>query len=597
MSRPVVMIVDPQAESRRALSVGLTEAGYEVVPVGRAADAVRFAAALEPWMVVMASELLLDASEGAELLELARATPTPILAVGRSQREASQLPDEVLFVSRAELGEGDLLARLRLLMLGRELGVEPNLHANSLVGDLGRKPFFELIPALVETRFTGQLQTRYGSIALQAGEPVAARTRRAAGLKAFCRLARHGEGPFRVFPDPTRIRRNLHLGSDELLARAVEDCLADFPDLRSWVCPQAGANVLERQLEPAEMEILVALHSLSALGELLDALTETDSRLIAALRRLESSGLLLLSDPEPTVAVVTDSTADLPKELAAAHRIHVVPLTVTFGDKVFLDGIDLSNSEFYELLQSSGDHPFTTPPSPQEFSALYAQLTGEKEVVSVHISSKLSETFRHSWMAAKGMLPVASTPSQRLQIQTVDSAQVTIGLGLQSLFAARMVERGLSAVEVAERLRGMVERMPTLFVVDTLEYLVRGGRIGRARALVGKLLGIKPVLGVVGGEIVAVDRGRGNRAAIERMMQRLIEATDPDLPTIVGVAHAAAPVWGDLLREHIEAQFKVQELIVGEMGPVVGAHVGPGAVGAVLFQPLEDEVEMLAPLR
>jgi len=165
-----------------------------------------------------------------------------------------------------------------------------------------------------------------------------------------------------------------------------------------------------------------------------------------------------------------------------------------------------------------------------------------------------------------------------------------------ALFAARMARRGLPAAEIARRIEAMRERVHVLFVVDTLDYLARGGRIGKAQALLGGLLGIKPILGVAGGEVVPVERVRGGRAAHPRLIELFRERVKAGRPVVVGVAHARAPVWADRLRAAIEKSFRVGELVMTEIGPVVGTHAGPGLVGAAMFQPGAEELDLIAPL-
>ncbi|MCL4838231.1 MAG: DegV family protein, partial [Thermoanaerobaculia bacterium] len=194
-------------------------------------------------------------------------------------------------------------------------------------------------------------------------------------------------------------------------------------------------------------------------------------------------------------------------------------------------------------------------------------------------------------------LAVARGDGSRPHLAACDSRSVSVGLGLQALFAARLAARGAGVGEIVERVGSMRERIHVLFVVDTLEYLARGGRIGRARALVGGLLGIKPILGVVDGEVAAVERVRGGRRAHPRMLELFEQRVDRARPVIAAVAHANAPMWADRLRALLESALDVRELLVAEIGPVVGTHAGPGTVGAALFQPADEaELARLAPL-
>jgi DegV family protein with EDD domain len=293
---------------------------------------------------------------------------------------------------------------------------------------------------------------------------------------------------------------------------------------------------------------------------------------------------------------VTDSTCDLPPEVARAHGIHVVPVLVLFGDRVYHDGVDLKAKEFYELLEKGPVHPRTNPTPKADFEDVYRTLAPQKDIVSVHVSEKLSQTVVNAREAAEEGLPVYQQlrgEAERVTLRVVDTRSVSLGLGMMALFAARMARRGIEPESIVDRLEGMRERMQVLFVVDTLEYLARGGRIGKARALMGNLLGIKPILGVVDGEVVPVDRVRGGRAAHPKLVDLLREKVDPSRPVMATIAHAKAPVWADRLRGLLEKSFQVQEILIGEMGPVVAANAGPGTVGVALFQPTEEEMVLI----
>jgi DegV family protein with EDD domain len=293
---------------------------------------------------------------------------------------------------------------------------------------------------------------------------------------------------------------------------------------------------------------------------------------------------------------VTDSTSDLPDRLARDSGIRVVPLTVRFGHRTYKDGIDITPREFYDLLESESTPPATSPPAQDELLEVYRQLVPERDVISVHLSSDLSETVKNAEEAASANareLQGLREGGDPVRVAVIDSRQVSLGLGLLALFAARMARRGLAAEEIGPRLQAMAERVHVLFVVDTLEYLARHGRIGKAKAWVGQLVGIKPILGVREGEVALVDRVRGGRAAHPRMIELFKKQLQSDRPLVGAVAHAKAPVWADRLKSLIEKEFRVAELHVAEMGPVVGTHAGPGTVGAALFQPTDEEMELL----
>jgi len=293
---------------------------------------------------------------------------------------------------------------------------------------------------------------------------------------------------------------------------------------------------------------------------------------------------------------VTDSTADLPAHVARAHGIEVMPLWIRFGSSNYRDGIDLSPHSFYELLEKRADHPTTEPPSDEDFAKVYTDLAG-REVLSLHVSRRMSETLeraRRGAHHASEQLDPGVRGETRFEV--VDSEAVSLVLGFQAIFAARMAARGLGLDDIVRRLAAIRPRLQALFVVDTLEYLVRGGRIGRAQGWIGGLLGIKPILGLAEGEVAPVTRIRGGRAAQLKVVELLKERLPLERPVIAGIVHSNAPVWADRMRRRLETTLNLSELLVAEMGPVVGTHVGPGMVGVVAFQPSEEEAPLLFPL-
>jgi DegV family protein with EDD domain len=384
-----------------------------------------------------------------------------------------------------------------------------------------------------------------------------------------------------------------------LIFLALEDVVHDAPDPRCRVRVQVGPAFFGTRFNPRQQELLAAVPGSVTVGRLLDAVAATDGEILRDLLGLRELGIITLEEPQDLVRVVTDSTADLPPDLARAHGIHVVPLMVFFGDRVFHDGVDLHPKEFYELLEKGQAHPRTNPPARSDFLDVYRALARDRDVLSVHIAETLSQTVVHARAAAEEGLPEMQRlrgEAEQVTLRVVDSHTVSLGLGMLALFAARMARRGIEPDLIVERLEAMRDRMHILFAVNTLEYLARGGRIGKAKAFFGNLLGIKPILGLVGGVVVAVGQVRGGRAAQPRLIELFRERIDPERPVIVSVAHAKAPVWADRLRDLMQKSFDVAELIVAEMGPVVGTHAGPGTVGAALFQPTADELPLLAPL-
>lgn len=267
------------------------------------------------------------------------------------------------------------------------------------------------------------------------------------------------------------------------------------------------------------------------------------------------------------VAIVTDSTCDLPPDLAAKHEITVVPLILSLDGKEYRDGVDIRPAEFYRKLEASNAMPTTATPGPGRFAEAYEELLKtHDEVLSMHISGELSATIGAATQGAQMVAP------ERIRI--VDSRVVSIALGLGVLAAARALDEGVTADEAWTRVRPAIEAMRVYFVVSTLEYLRRGGRIGRAGALVGSVLQIKPVLGMTDGVVAPFERVR----TAEKAMARLIElARGKGERLCAAVGHINAPEGAERLAAAIEDQ--CDTMLMLPVGPVVGAHGGPGLVG------------------
>ena len=264
------------------------------------------------------------------------------------------------------------------------------------------------------------------------------------------------------------------------------------------------------------------------------------------------------------IAIVTDSTADLPAPLAESCAISVVPLTVAVEGRSYLDGIEISPEAFYRR-----NAPATTSqPSPGRFAETYRRLLEEhEEVVSLHISARLSGTYA---AAVQG----AELAGGRIRV--VDTGLVSMPLGLVALAASRMAESGERGAEVERRVRELAAGMGVYFVVATLENLRRGGRIGGAAALLGSVLQMKPVLSIQEGQVTPFERVRTQERAIGRLIE-LVRATDRGQGLCAIVGHAAAEDHAERIANEIEPV--CETLLVHPLGPVVGAHAGPGTVG------------------
>jgi DegV family protein with EDD domain len=276
--------------------------------------------------------------------------------------------------------------------------------------------------------------------------------------------------------------------------------------------------------------------------------------------------------------IVTDSLAWIPAELASQHGITVVPLHVHFGDEQYTETVDLTNAEFYRRLQQSRVLPKTSQPAPGEFLEAYRRLAEQtSSILSIHASSKLSGTYRSAETAA-GML---RSERPDVQIETIDTLQVAPAQGIIAVRAAEAAAGGASLAELAAGARALMPKPRILFVVETLEYLHKGGRIGRAQALLGGLLHVRPILTVVDGEVAPKERARTRAKAMERVLDLMAEYSQGRPFGHVSVVHAAAEDVGRSLATLIEQRFTLERpIIFTEVGPVIGTYIGPGAFGA-----------------
>jgi fatty acid kinase fatty acid binding subunit len=275
-------------------------------------------------------------------------------------------------------------------------------------------------------------------------------------------------------------------------------------------------------------------------------------------------------------AIVVDSTADFPDAQDHHPNWRVVPLYVNFGTESYKDGVDLTAAQFYERLRTSPDLPTTSQPTPGDFLAAYEELGSYERILSVHIASNLSGTFQS-----------AGTAAQQLgdgRVRTIDSESASVATAMLAAAIQRRLERGTTDEEVDALVGRYLREHGLLFTVDTLEFLARGGRIGRAKAFAGQLMNVKPILSIRDGEVIPVKRVRGNRKAFQEFVDAVKEQTQ-DVPGLrVGIAHADAP------ERMVEIEKMVRDLrpqatieMETMLGAVIGAHAGPGTVGFFWF--------------
>ncbi|WP_044642560.1 DegV family protein [Risungbinella massiliensis] len=280
------------------------------------------------------------------------------------------------------------------------------------------------------------------------------------------------------------------------------------------------------------------------------------------------------------VKIVTDSAADIPASLVEELNIQVIPMRVQLEGKTYTPGEDLTTEEFYRLLKSAKELPTTSQPSPMEIQLAYEQAIadGATHILAIHLSSAMSGTYQSAALA-KSMI---ENPSA--EIVVYDSRSASYGSGLIVVAAARAAKEGKSLEECLEIVEHYSKTQEIFVLVDTLEYLQKGGRIGKASAMVGSLLNIKPILGINReGEIYPRDKVRGRNKAQQKIFQ-LIREEIPAGPVSVGIIHSESPAEAEAFLESIRALdgYDIQDAVISEIGPVVGTHTGAGTVAAVL---------------
>ncbi len=275
------------------------------------------------------------------------------------------------------------------------------------------------------------------------------------------------------------------------------------------------------------------------------------------------------------VALVTDSTATIPEQFLRQYSIPVAPLQVIWGKETFRDSIDIHPEEFYKRLQTSKSTPSTSQPSPAVFREIYQGLLDQGyDILNVLISSKLSGTLNSAIQARQGF-PGAN-------IELVDSDTTSMAMGFPLLAAARAAAQGASLQECRAVAEKGCANSGVLFAVSTLEFLRRGGRIGGAAAFLGTTLNLKPILEVRAGRIEAVERVRTMGRAIDRLLDLFVERVGDRRPVQIAALHANAPEEARLLLERAVQRYNVSEInetVLAEISPVLGAHTGPGTIG------------------
>ena len=272
------------------------------------------------------------------------------------------------------------------------------------------------------------------------------------------------------------------------------------------------------------------------------------------------------------IAIVTDSSPNIPEHLIKENHIHVVPLIVIWGEESYYDGVEITNAEFYTRLETAKIMPSTSQPSVADFEVLFRSLHQDGyEILGIFLSEDLSGTISSATQAKK-MLPDAT-------IEILNSKSLAMAHGFQVLAAARAANNGASLAECKRIAEAARERSGVIFVLDTLEFLHRGGRIGGAKRLVGTLMNVKPILTVEDGTITTIDQVRTQKKALEAIVNLIEERTKDHKNIQLATLHANNPETAQFILDEAAARLPLTEKLFAELSPILGTHAGPGAVG------------------
>ncbi len=278
-----------------------------------------------------------------------------------------------------------------------------------------------------------------------------------------------------------------------------------------------------------------------------------------------------------SIRIITDSTADLPQELIEKYQIGIAPLMVNFAEQSYRDGVDLTPREFYIKLSESKQMPTTSQVNPPAFVDMYKQeLDKGNSIISIHLSSKGSGTYQ-SAMAAKNTLGSDN-------IIVIDSLGYSIGMGIMAVEAATMAREGASLKEIRNRMLYMKDRMQYIFGVDTLEYLKKGGRLSPVKATIATVMNIKPILQVLDGEIEILDKVRGRKKVLSRLLEVVQERGNDIEDQTMAVVHSECPEEAARMKEMLLERYNPKDVIIAQIGCVIGTHTGPGTIGVFFMK-------------
>ncbi len=273
-------------------------------------------------------------------------------------------------------------------------------------------------------------------------------------------------------------------------------------------------------------------------------------------------------------AILTDSSAYLPPDLIEEYSIHIIPLTILWGTETIRDGVELTPDQFLQRLENDPIHPTTTQPNPEDFQTIYEELAADHDaIVAPLISSKLSGTVNSAQVALETFSAVP--------VRVIDTQSTSMGLGFAVLAAAKAAAQGADLDKIEQAAHTAAEDTRIIFVVDTLDYLHKGGRIGGAKKLMGSILSIKPVLHINEGGVDALESVRTKSKAVDRMLELVTQHAD-GCPARVAVVHAGSTEEAEEVKQQLEERIACDELFITDLSPAISIHTGPGTIGVAI---------------
>jgi len=297
------------------------------------------------------------------------------------------------------------------------------------------------------------------------------------------------------------------------------------------------------------------------------------------------------------IQIITDSTADLPRDIIRDRNITLMPISVTQDQKVYLDGVNSSPENFYQMLRVSKTFPVTAAPHAEDFHNLFEKIVPNKDILALFLSGKINSTYVNAVTAKEKnfndylrLRQQKSLSRGACHIEIIDSQLLSLGLGLLVIEAADKMDEGWSVNKIRDHIERLIPTVRVFFVVDTPGYLKRRGQMGRVKAMLGYLMRMRPVLGIWNGEVTMVDQVRGGKSASYRIIEWIQQSLDhPGVPIKAGVMHADAPKWARQMKELLITRFNCRNMIMSHIGPTVGSYCGPGTVAVAYFPSADEE--------